>query len=234
MLFRSSLIFANEPYFTTDHIHKKKPLIESWCGMYGLKYSGEKPTIIFNDVQKRAAKNHWGKNGPYMVLHTNGGMVYPVGQGIDYSWARDMPEDLANELVSHYKKDYHIYQVAHPNAKPIQGTELVTVTEQKRLSDMELFSLLIYADKRVLIDSCLQHAAAAMELPSVVLWNGTSPKVFGYNIHTNIETIKPHNFKLPNSVFFDFDFTGNNYEYPFPQGEKLYDTKKVITAIDKT
>ena len=28
-----SLIFANEPYFTTDHVNKKLPLVQSWCKM---------------------------------------------------------------------------------------------------------------------------------------------------------------------------------------------------------
>ena len=54
------------------------------------------------------------------------------------------------------------------------------------MSGLELFSILAGSDRRVLIDSCLQHAAAAFKLKSTVLWVGTSPKVFGYNIHKNI------------------------------------------------
>jgi hypothetical protein len=73
---------------------------------------------------------------------------------------------------------------------------------------MELFSLLIHSKKRILIDSCMQHAASALKLPSTVLWNGTSPKVFGYDIHDNICTEIPHDFKLPGSYLFDFDFNG--------------------------
>ena len=44
---------------------------------------------------------------------------------------------------------------------------------------MELFALLVESKKRILIESCLQHAAAAFKLPSTVLWIGTSPIVFG-------------------------------------------------------
>lgn len=230
---RESLIFGNEPYFTSDHINKKLPLVQSWLKMYGIPYNGETPTIILNDAQKAAAKSYWGKNGPYMVLHTNGGFIHPVGEGSSYSWARDMPLELANQIVEKYKDKYHIYQVAHPNAPVLPGTELVTVTDHKRLSDMEFFSLLLYSDKRVLIDSSLQHASAAFNIPSVVLWNGTSPKIFGYDIHTNIETTKPYNFKLPDSVFFDFDFAGNNHEYPFPEGTVLYDPETVFESIDE-
>jgi hypothetical protein len=59
----------------------------------------------------------------------------------------------------------------------MQGVEVVSDS----MPNMELFSLLLVSQKRVLIDSCLQHAAAAaaLGLSSVVLWVGTSPKVFG-------------------------------------------------------
>jgi len=94
--------------------------------------------------------------------------------------------------------------------------------------------LVIHSDKRVLIDSSLQHAAAALKLPSVVLWNGTSPKVFGYDMHTNIETLKSHNFKLPGSYLFDFDFNGVEHEYPFTESDDLFDIDKIFDAIENT
>jgi hypothetical protein len=36
---------------------------------------------------------------------------------------------------------------------------------------MELFGLVAASEKRFLIDSCLQHAAAALNLPSTVFWD---------------------------------------------------------------
>ena len=56
---KDSLIFYHEPYFTTDHIHKKTPLIENWCNLYGLKYNNEKPEIKYNAVQIDASRKHW-------------------------------------------------------------------------------------------------------------------------------------------------------------------------------
>jgi len=53
---KDSLIFANEPYYTTDHIHKRLPLVETWCKMYGIEYRGEMPELIFNPLQKKIAK----------------------------------------------------------------------------------------------------------------------------------------------------------------------------------
>jgi ADP-heptose:LPS heptosyltransferase len=242
---QDSLIFHNEPYFTTDHIHKRLPLIQTWCKMYGLNYNGEMPELHFNALQKKISKEVWVKdNGkgekskskkPVMVIHTNGGMVTPDAK--PFMWARDMPYDIAQQIVDKYHKKYTIYQCTKQNSEKCVNAHIVDYGFYEgamQLSTMEFLSVILHSDKRVLIDSSLQHAAAALKLPSVVLWNGTSPKVFGYDMHTNIETIKPHNFKLPGSYLFDFDFNGAEHEYPFDDSEELYDIKEIFKAIDNT
>ena len=223
-----SLIFANEPYFTTDHVNKKLPLIQTWSKMYGLKYKGEMPQITFNHLQKKIAKNFWTTraNGkPIMVIQTNGGLL---NEQRPYLWARDMPIALAQKLVDHYEKDYHIFQITKPAGEVLDGVEVI----KDPMSNMELVSVLLQSEKRILIDSCMQHAAAALKMPSVVLWNGTSPKVFGWDMHTNIQARKPAKFKLPNSVFFDFDFIGVEAEYPYvDEDEEIFDFDKIIEAV---
>ena len=223
-----SLIFANEPYFTTDHVNKKLPLIQTWSKMYGLKYKGEMPQITFNHLQKKIAKEFWtGRaNGkPIMVMQTNGGLL---NEQRPYLWARDMPITLAQKLVDHYEKDYHIFQITKPAGEVLDGVEVI----KDPMSNMELVSILLQSEKRIFIDSCMQHAAAALKMPSVVLWNGTSPKVFGWDMHTNIQARKPAKFKLPNSVFFDFDFIGVEAEYPYvDEDEEIFDFDKIIEAV---
>ena len=223
-----SLIFANEPYFTTDHVNKKLPLIQTWSKMYGLKYKGEMPQITFNHLQKKIAKDFWTTraNGkPIMVIQTNGGLL---NEQRPYLWARDMPIALAQKLVDHYEKDYHIFQITKPAGEVLDGVEVI----KDPMSNMELVSVLLQSEKRILIDSCMQHAAAALKMPSVVLWNGTSPKVFGWEMHTNIQARKPAKFKLPNSVFFDFDFIGVEAEYPYvDEDEEIFDFDKIIEAV---
>ena len=223
-----SLIFANEPYFTTDHVNKKLPLIQTWSKMYGLKYKGEMPQITFNHLQKKIAKEFWtGRaNGkPIMVIQTNGGLL---NEQRPYLWARDMPITLAQKLVDHYEKDYHIFQITKPAGEVLDGVEVI----KDPMSNMELVSILLQSEKRIFIDSCMQHAAAALKMPSVVLWNGTSPKVFGWDMHTNIQARKPAKFKLPNSVFFDFDFIGVEAEYPYvDEEEEIFDFDKIIEAV---
>jgi len=223
-----SLIFANEPYFTTDHVNKKLPLIQTWSKMYGLKYKGEMPQITFNHLQKKIAKDFWTTraNGkPIMVIQTNGGLL---NEQRPYLWARDMPIALAQKLVDHYEKDYHIFQITKPAGEVLDGVEVI----KDPMSNMELVSILLQSEKRIFIDSCMQHAAAALKMPSVVLWNGTSPKVFGWDMHTNIQARKPAKFKLPNSVFFDFDFIGVEAEYPYvDEDEDIFDFDKIIEAV---
>ena len=98
---------------------------------------------------------------------------------------------------------------------------------------MEFFSIILHSKKRILIDSCVQHAAAALKLPSTVLWIGTSPKVFGYDLHDNIITEIPYDFKLPGSYLFDFDFNGTEVEYPFENDTKIFDINKIIESVNK-
>ena len=227
---KDSILFHHEPYYTTNHIHKRKRLIENWCEMYGLKYSGEKPEIIFNKLQYDASKKFWGRKKPIMLLHTNGGMM--MTEAKPYSWCRDMPEETAQQIVDHYKKDYHIFQLTKLNSPKLEGAEHVYATPERSLSLMEYFSIILHSKKRVLIDSCVQHACAAMNRKSTVLWNGTSPKVFGYDLHDNIATTVPQEFKLPGSYLFDFDFDGNEMEYPYEEGTVLFDIDKIIESVD--
>jgi len=228
---KDSIIFHNEPYYTTNHVHKKKRLIENWCDMYGFKYDGELPKVKFNTLQFNLSKNFWTKKKPIMVIHTNGGLMSLDAK--PYAWTRDMPFDIAQELVDHYKKDYHIYQVTKMNSKKIEGADHIFATDKQALSTPEFFSLMLHTKKRILIDSSLQHVAAALNLKSTVLWNGTSPKVFGYDIHDNICTDVPYDFKLPGSYLFDFDFNGNELEYPFAEDVKLFDINKIIESVNK-
>jgi len=229
---KDSLLFHNEPYFTTDHIHKKLPLIQTWCKMYGLEYRGEMPDLKFNPLQKKISRDVWRKEDkPVMIIHTNGGMMGPDAK--PFMWARDMPLDLAQQIVDRYHKKYTIYQCTKMNSEKCINANIIEFNDEMQLTTMEFLSIILHSDKRVLIDSSLQHAATALKLPSLVLWNGTSPKVFGYDIHTNIETIKPHNFKLPGSYLFDFDFNGTEHEYPFDSDEDLYDTQKIFEYLDK-
>lgn len=227
---KDSILFHNEPYYTTNHIHKRKRLIENWCDMYGIKYSRERPEIRFNKLQQNISREVWKRKKPVMIIHTNGGVMTTDSK--PYSWTRDMPFDLAEKLVDYYKSEYHIIQLTKVNSPKLEGVEHIFATPEKSLSLMEYFSIVLHAKKRILIDSCVQHAAAALNKKSTVLWNGTSPKVFGYDLHDNICTTVPYDFKLPGSYLFDFDFDGNEVEYPYEEGTELFDFHEIVKSVD--
>ena len=144
---KDSIIFHHEPYYTTNHIHKRKKLIENWCDLYGLKYNGETPELKFNKLQFDVSKTAWGRKKPIMILHTNGGMM--TNDAKPYAWTRDMPTDIAQELVEHYKKDYHIFQITKINSPKLKDAEHIYATQQQSLSLMELFSIFLHSKKRV-------------------------------------------------------------------------------------
>ena len=84
------------------------------------------------------------------------------------------------------------------------------------MSNLELFAVLGKVKKLVLIDSCLQHAAAAFNIKATVLWIGTSPTVFGYSIHNNIKPKIPQKAnQLIGSYLFDYQFENNPHECPY-------------------
>jgi len=222
---QDTLIFKHEPYFTTEHIQKKCSLIESWCKVFGLDYSGEMPSLVFNVRQQQFGFKRWKRDRPVMVLQTNGGPL--KDQPYSYSWTRDIPMPLAEKIVSTFSNHFHIIQICRNQDQAIHGVEVIT----EQLSNMELFSLLLFAQKRVFIDSCLQHAAAALRAPSTVLWVGTSPKIFGYKMHSNITASLPTNVKLPDSYIFDYNFHGMLHECPLLD-LNIFDDSEVLNSIN--
>jgi hypothetical protein len=209
---KDSLIFKHEPYFTSDHINKRLPLIINWCKLFELEYNNEQPTLSFNLRQQQVGRNKWQREKPIMVIQTNGGPLQD--QPYPYSWTRDIPYDVAQQIVNHFSNYYHIIQICRDKTNVLQNVE----AHYEPMSNMELFSLLAFSQKRLLIDSSLQHAAAALKLSSTVLWVGTSPKVFGYPLHNNIMAELPDVVKLPDSYLFDYNFNGTIHECP------LFDT----------
>ena len=86
-----------------------------------------------------------------------------------------------------------------------------------------------------MIDSSLQHAAAALNLSSTVLWIGTSYKAFGYDLHTNIVATPPkHKPKLINSYLFDYNFEGWPEQCPYDSPLEMFDLEKIIKSIKTT
>ena len=219
------IISKHEPYHQTDHITKKKHLIHNWCDLMGLEYKKQTPVIVPNYPQSMLL-GLWSRPKPIMVIHSSGGPM--EGQKYSYSWTRDMPQEVAQQVVNKFYKEYHIIQITRPDGYPLENVERI----DQKMSNMELFSLLVAAQKRVLIDSSLQHAAAALKLKSTVLWIGTSATVFGYNLHTNIQANIPQKAnQLIGSYTFDYQFENNIHECPYMNVGEIFDMNVILKSI---
>ncbi len=226
---KDTVVLRKEPYNENSHIMRKKTLMKTWLDMYELEYNENdiSPMIFMNYIQK-AVINKWKRSKPIMLIHTNGGPFDPHNTVNDFSWTRDMPPMFAEEISKLSSRDYHVIQVCKENSYKLPGVEVV----DKKMSMFDLFCLLLASNKRLLIDSCLQHAAASFKLPSTVLWNGTSPKMFGYDIHDNVESEIPKSRSLLiESFLFDYDFNGIPYQCPYHEQKDTFDLGKIIKSL---
>ena len=219
------VLFRHEPYNQTAHVTKKQHLIHNWCDLLGIEYKNQQP-VLFPNYPQRMTIGIWQRPKPVMVIQTGGGPMQ--GQKFSYSWTRDMPIEVAQEIINKYSQQYHIIQVTRPDGYQLPGAERIDGI----LSNMELFSLLVTSQKRVLIDSCLQHAAAALKLQSTVLWVGTSPTVFGYNSHKNIIAKLPKKAnQLIGSYLFDYQFENNMHECPYMDVKDMFNIEEIFKSI---
>ena len=224
---KDTLVFRHEGYFQNGHIKKEQHLIKSWCELLGLEYTNQTPVLLPNLVQQRMTIQ-WQREKPIMLIQTNGG---PLDDNRIYNWTRDMPVGISSLIVNEYSKDYHIIQICRNEKEAIPGVEAI----YQPLSNFELITALAVSQKRVLIDSSLQHAAAALNLPSTVLWVGTSPKMFGYDMHSNIIANPPkYKPKLINSYLFDYSFEGSPTQCPYANVLEMSDLEKLNESIKNT
>jgi len=221
---KDTIVFKHEPYYETHHILKNKHLIANWCKILDIEYKNQSPVLNFNIIHQ-INSTKWNREKPILLIQTNGGVL---NSDLIYSWTRDLPFYLSTQIANKYKETHHIIQVCKPSSLKIEGAEIIDYT----LSAMELFTLLAVSDKRVLIDSSLQHAAVALNVPSTVFWIGTSPKNFGYALHNNIIANTPTDTtKLIDAYLFDYSFEGITHECPYYSLEEMFDVPKIIEKI---
>ena len=91
--------------------------------------------------------------------------------------------------------------------------------------------MMTFSEKRLFIDSSLQHAAAAMGLPSVVTWVGTKPEQFGYPCHNNLRPSKEFPRGLVDSYLYDYNFTGVIHECPYENITDIHSAETIVNAV---
>lgn len=222
---KDPIIFAHDPYMESAFLNQQDHLIKIWCEMFNIKYNGEKPELFLTDREIQFNKNRFQSPKPLMLIQTNGGAE---NQANKYSWVRDIPAQTVVKVIDHFKNDYNIVHVRRPDQPEYQDT--ITVSDSFR-SVAVLISL---SKKRLFIDSFAQHTAAALEIPSTVLWIGNKPEVFGYKIHNNIVanpfTKSP---ELRNSYLQKFDISGSDaLQFPYRNESEIFDLEKIIESLE--
>jgi len=222
---KSIRAFLHDPYFETSFIKRESHLIETWCSMFSIKYNGEQPKLYLTDREVNFYANQFASDKPIFLIQTNGG---GADQGIKYSWSRDIPQQAAQEIVNHYANNgFNVVHIRREDQIALQNTTPVSADFRAIASLIKLSSV------RLLMDSFAQHTAAALDLPSTVLWIANTPEQFGYNIHSNItanpETASP---ELKNSVFSKYNIAGGLLEFPYNSESEIFDLEKIVKSID--
>ena len=215
--------FLHNPYMETSHIQQECHLIKTWCDMFGVEYNGEEPKLYLTNREINFYSNQFQSDKPLMVIQTNGG---GADQQIKYSWMRDIPQSVAQEVVDSFIEEYNVIHIRREDQLALNNTTPVTADFRA------LVVLLQLSSKRLLIDSFAQHTAKALGLDSVVCWIGNNPSVFGYENNTNIqankETATP---ELKQAVFAKYNIAGNLLEFPYNDEKEIFNVQDIIEAV---
>lgn len=217
-------VYAQEPYRQTSHITKQSCLIESWCELVGVPYEHNQPKLFLNSPELESGRVMVDR--PILIFQPFGGPG-KEHQPLAYSWMRDIYPGIAQEMVNVFSQKYHVIHVCYDFHPQLQNCQRFDQLVPKKT----LFAMLMFSEKRVFIDSCLQHAAAALKQPSTVAWFATQPEVFGYDIHTNFAPKELLGTGTIDSYLYDYNFTGQPHECPFNDYTKLIDYNALVNSV---
>lgn len=217
---KDTLLLIQEPYRHQDYIYKRKHLSEIWCDMYNIKWDGEKPELYFTNLEYDFVQTLINKQKPIFLIQPFGG---GQGQAHKYSWARDLSPQIAQQVVDEMSKNYRVIQVRRDDQIALTGCEYLS------LNPRQLALTIMLSDKRLFIDSVMQHCAAALGFPSTVVWIVNDPKVLGYSTHNNI-TSSFNSGELRNSMYEAYDILGDPINIASLPNE-LFDAKKILETL---
>jgi hypothetical protein len=219
-----TLIFKHDPYNESNHILRKEHLVETWCKMFGIKHDGNKPDIIINARELEVAKDKIKPDKrPIMIIQTHGGS--PQSQPSKKSWYRDLPVNIAQKIINHFKTKYRILHYKLPEQPSFEGVEPLNLPHR------ELMAVFPLSEKRLLIDSSSQHIATALNLKSTVCWVGNDPKVFGYEMHNNILPNAKIINKFDKYTYLQDDISGFIHQFPYDTVD-LFNVDEIIATVE--
>jgi ADP-heptose:LPS heptosyltransferase len=191
--------------------------------MFGLKYDGEMPELFLLKAEKEYFEPFYRLDKPILAIQPNGGAV---NQPLKYSWTRDIPSPIIEEVIECYKNDYAILHIKRED-------QIIYANTLQALDSFRSIAVaLSLSQKRLLIDSSSLHIATALNLPSVVAWIGTNPKVFGYEMHNNILANQPtRTVDLNHSNYQKYLLFQDISTIPYNDLNEVFDKKLIINAL---
>ena len=217
-------LFLHNPYNEVNYVQEKQHLIKTWCEMFGIPYNGELPEMFLTQRELDFYQKKYSSEKPILIMQTNGGSV----TDLKYSFARDLPTCVVNKIIQTYADRYNIVHIRREDQIGYEKTVPI------HTGFREILALTMLSQKRLLIDSFLQHGCSALNLPSTVCWITNNPKVLGYELHDNILanpfTTTP---ELKNSYTSKFNIIGDPVEFPYNSEDEIFDVEKIIASIDK-
>lgn len=220
---KEAKVFITDPYTTSDYLTESKHLIEIWCNLFGIAYNGELPELFISKTEVEYFAPFYQLEKPIMAIQPNGG---PIDQPLKYSWVRDIPTPVINDVIQHYKKDYTIVHIKREDQ--IIYPDTVGALDSFR----SIAVLLSLSQRRLLIDSSAMHIATALNLPSLVCWIGTNPKVFGYDMHGNIEANAPDKeLNFENQYLQRMPLFEDISRCPYTELSNIFNSEDIIKAL---
>jgi hypothetical protein len=239
-----SFVIKAEPYTEYNYMFQEQHLIDSWCGMIGIKRNDAMPEMFFMDNELEAAQAYIDKitqNGKkkFVILQWIGGiipqeksdlaMLDVLGRMHRRSLPKSVAQKLANKLVS---RDYVVGTVQHPNFPDIQGVEKLFFPNAPVRG---IVALLKFAEGFIGIDSFIHHAATVFNKNGVVIWGGTNPKKLGYACQKNLtkEVCKTPFCHRPDSYVFDATSIGSIWNCPYNTKCLQCDADEIMQAYEE-
>jgi ADP-heptose:LPS heptosyltransferase len=145
-------------------------LTNTYCNMMGL------PEIESPQPKLYGIEPHPDYRNYIVITPCSNAKLYDFS---DFSYTKSWDVDKWNELIAWIKETYEC-DVIHLSGEEVpqqfEGTRLVN-----DLSFSDAFKVIAGAKALVSIDTMAAHVAAALDVPSVVMWGRTSPSMYGYD-----------------------------------------------------
>ncbi len=234
-----TLMLEVEPYRHPEYMSGNRHIVDCWCEMLELPCETLMPRLYFSKSEREIAEMFVKKFNKPMILFQHIGGPVPNDQAntaMDKAiyqsmmFRRSLREKTTQKIVDTLSEAGYLVGSVQANNQFCPEK-----AEKSSFPLRAVFCLLPYVSGVIAIDSFLQHAAAAFEIPSLVLWMGTSPERLGYKLHTNLrraECPTPECHR-PNSYAFDILSNGSQWTCPYNDVCTDYEADLIIDEYKK-